>query len=253
MRRAPWPRVEVSLAPEDALVCLADAHLTAEATGPRAEFCRFARSQAGNTLVLLGDLFHLFPGPDAARRPEWRELLDCLRGCARRGKVYFLPGNRDFHAGRVLAAAAGVLVPGEAARFRSGDLRVYACHGDQLCQDDVWYQRMKALIRNPLPVALWMQLPAACRSGIARVLRAWTLRSLRRKPARQLRPSPEVVRRLCARGADVIVSGHRHAEGRAVFDSGGRTCVHYELPAWSDERTFVRVRAGTAEFVRLGS
>ncbi len=253
MRRAPWPRAETPVPAGGALAFVADAHLAEGGEDARADFCAFARSQAGNTLVVLGDLFHLFPGPQIVRRPEWRGLLACLRECARRGQVYFLPGNRDFHAGRALAAAAGVLLPGETVRFRSGDRCVYACHGDQLCQDDVWYQRMKGLIRNPLPVGIWMQLPAPCRDGIVRLLRAWTLRSLRAKPARQLLPSPDVVRRLCARGADIIVSGHRHAGGRTVCDSNGRACEHCELPAWCDERTFVRVRGGAAEFVRFGS
>jgi UDP-2,3-diacylglucosamine hydrolase len=253
MRRAPWPHAVTPIPAEGELLFVADPHFTEGGSGPLADFCAFARAHRGETLVLLGDVFHLFQGPEILREPRWRDMLACLRACAHEGRVVFLPGNRDFQAGRALARAAGVLLPGETARFLSGGRCVYACRGDQLCQDDVLYQRMKRVIRNPLVVGAWSQLPSSVRTGIARALRAFTLRSLRKKTARQLVASPDVVRRLFAQGADIVVSGHRHVGARTAYDVGGRACEHHELPPWCDERTFLRVRAGAAETAHFGA
>jgi UDP-2,3-diacylglucosamine hydrolase len=245
MGRELWPRGSPVEAGAEPIVFAADLHLSPDAGPCRDRFCRFVGELPGGHLVLLGDLFHLYWGPEVLADPFWRPVLRALRSFAGRGgKAYFLPGNRDFHVGGEIRRRAGVECPGEAVRFRSGTKDLLACHGDQLCLKDVWYQRMKRIIRDAAARRAWRALPALLRRRLAMGLRFFTRRSLRKKEPPHLLPSPAALRSIFRRGADAVVSGHRHILGTTRFRVDGRPCLHLELPPWCDEGRVVVSREG---------
>lgn len=199
---------------------------------------------------MLGDLFHLYWGQGVLDHPYWEPLLRAMRSYARRGALFFLEGNRDFQAGPEIQRRASALSAGEILLIRSGEKLIYACHGDQLCQDDVGYQRMKRLVRDPALLGLWRSLPGSLRKRFALGLRFFTLRSLRTKAADQLAPSAVALRAIFKRGADFVVSGHRHVFGITPYVAGSRKCAHIELSPWCDSGTFLVSREGVLSFGR---
>ena len=248
MHRSPWPSAVTADAGSAPLIFAADPHLHAGCQGDIAAFTRMIESLPGGFLVLLGDTFHLYWGPEVLAQPCWTPLLGALRSFCGRGRVFFLRGNRDFLVDQELQRRTGVPVAGEVVLFRAAGLLVYACHGDQLLAGDVAYQRMKRVIRSSAAVRFWLALPAPLRRWLARGLRSVTVRSLERKCRSDLVPHRRTLAALFRRGADVVVSGHRHAAGAAVHAVGARSCLHHEVPAWCDARQVLVFEAGTRQF-----
>jgi UDP-2,3-diacylglucosamine hydrolase len=250
MRKLPWPSTAARDAGADEIRFVADVHLAPSEPAWIDRFCAFVETLPGGQLVLLGDLFHLYWGPEMLDDPLWGRLIAALRDRGRGGRVLFLPGNRDFHGGVELNRRASVDIEGEVLTIRSGDKCIYACHGDQLCQKDRGYQHMKRVIRSPPVLRLWRRLPRFVRKRFAGGLRWATRQHLAMKAPPQLTVSGWALRTIFKRGANVIVSGHRHVLGSKAYVVNGRECVHYELPPWSETGIFLLSRAGTISLGR---
>ena len=63
--------------------------------------------------------------------------------------VYFMHGNRDFMIGETFAAETGVTILNDPDRVDLYGENVLLSHGDALCTDDVQYQQVRAMTRNP--------------------------------------------------------------------------------------------------------
>ena len=227
---------------EGAVVFVADLHLSDGDPACRDRFRAFLAELGEGALFLLGDTFHIYWGPELLKEPFWTPLLASLRDFSRRGTVFFLPGNRDYGVGPEFARESGARLAGESVEVRLGRRRVFACHGDQLCRDDVKYQRMKRVIRDRSVIKFWLALPVSLRKRLAAGLRTVALRSLAAKDEPQLRPTERTLRMLFSRGADVVVSGHRHLLGTRRYRVGKRSCLHLELPPWCEDGIFLMAR-----------
>src|SRR3954471_11028327 len=66
------------------------------------------RAEAGDTVVLAGDLFDLFVGNKRVFLERYREFLTELEAAGRRGvRIHYIEGNHDFHLRGVFARIPG--------------------------------------------------------------------------------------------------------------------------------------------------
>lgn len=244
MRNSPLPQSVLTLPAGRDILFTADLHLALSQPEGVARATAFISRLNASHWVILGDLFHLYWGADCLRNPAWEPVLTALRRLTRGCRVFFCPGNRDFLVGPEFQARTGVRVIGETLLCRLGDQAVYACHGDQLARDDLPYQCMKLIIRNPVLRGVWRCLPSALRRRLSGELRSVTVRHLDRKTPAHLMPARDVLVRIFKRGARTIVSGHRHAKQVTDYTVAGRQCRHYELPAWSERPEGLLYRDG---------
>jgi hypothetical protein len=104
----------------------------------------------GAPALILGDLFEFWTGPKQCRAREWQPVLEGLRESSRRGvRSWVLHGNRDFLLDASFEKQTGArVVPGGLLVERPGGESLLLLHGDELCLNDLEYQRSKKLLRS---------------------------------------------------------------------------------------------------------
>jgi UDP-2,3-diacylglucosamine hydrolase len=134
-----------------ATLFISDLHLDDRRPEATAAFLAFLdRDAAGaDALYILGDLFEYWLGDDAPT-PVGQAVAPALRALSDSGvHVAFTHGNRDFLLGERYAEAAGMtLLPEEHVVDLYG-APTLLLHGDTLCTDDVQYQQVRKMLRNP--------------------------------------------------------------------------------------------------------
>lgn len=130
---------------------ISDLHL--DAARPRATelFLEFLRETASGAeaLYILGDLFEAWIGDDDPD-PHHARVQAALRTLTDSGVAgYFMHGNRDFLIGETFATRTGFTLLDDPAVIELFGQRTLLMHGDTLCTDDVNYQKVRAMFRDP--------------------------------------------------------------------------------------------------------
>jgi UDP-2,3-diacylglucosamine hydrolase len=119
-------------------------------------------------VFVLGDLFDSYVSRRQVAFGVWRDVAAAFAGAAAVGtEVWLLCGNRDFLLGPEFAAASRVHLVDGGVRTRLAGADTLLLHGDELCQNDLPYQRAKRWLRHPLTRAVarrllgrWRRRPA---------------------------------------------------------------------------------------------
>jgi UDP-2,3-diacylglucosamine hydrolase len=134
-----------------ATLFISDLHLDDSRPAATEAFLTFLETDASgaDALYILGDLFEYWLGDDAPT-PVGRIVAPAIQSVSKSGvPVYFTHGNRDFLLGERYAEAAGMqLLPEEHVVDLYG-APTLLLHGDTLCTDDVQYQQVRRMLRDP--------------------------------------------------------------------------------------------------------
>jgi UDP-2,3-diacylglucosamine hydrolase len=227
------------------ILFISDLHLGA-APGSIDQFTTFLRTEAtrSDALYILGDLFETWIGDDdddVARSRATTALRELVAG----GTPCFIQhGNRDFLLGAGFALASGCQLLPDPTTLDIDGRRFVLTHGDQLCTEDLRYQRYRRLVRNPAVQALWRALPLDLRRRLAGSLRRRSHAHVRQQPAAIMDVTPTAVAALLesTRG-NVLVHGHTHRPAVHAIDVGGSARTRIVLGDWPDQATMLQVNA----------
>ncbi len=130
---------------------ISDLHLDDSRPAATEAFLAFLDREArdAEALYILGDLFEYWLGDDAPT-PVGQAVAPALRTIADAGvPVYFTHGNRDFLLGEAYAGASGMKLLAEEHVVDLYGAPTLLLHGDTLCTDDVQYQQVRRMLRDP--------------------------------------------------------------------------------------------------------
>jgi UDP-2,3-diacylglucosamine hydrolase len=235
------------------ILVTSDVHLRPDRPERTARFLDFLGSlgdrEPAPDVYILGDLFDFWIGPRHPRNGLVRSVFDGFREASRRGvRIYFLPGNRDFHMDPAVLSAVGVHGLGETHAVDSSAGRLLLAHGDQFCTRDWPYRITRAIIRSLPARVLWRALPGKLALNLATGFGALSRRSVRRKPDLTLAISPQEMERAFRGGADAVVCGHVHRQGHTPMAGDGWRGDLYTLGAWDEGQPHLVVVDGTIAF-----
>jgi UDP-2,3-diacylglucosamine hydrolase len=218
-----------------ATLVVSDLHLDPGVPDIAAQFADFLATTArdASALYVLGDLFEVWLGDDDPR-PQPREVIRALRALAGRGvPLFFMHGNRDFLLGpRFAADAGGTLLVDPTLALLHGR-RVLFTHGDALCTDDTPYQKLRALVRDPVWQAQFLALSLEQREALAAQARAGSRAHIATQMAELMDVNPGAVSDALRRsGAELLVHGHTHRPGIHPLEVDGRACTRIVLGDW---------------------
>lgn len=232
------------------LVVIADPHLGV-IPGDVEEMGRFIETldPAVSELVFLGDLFHIWAGPEKYHTPLVSRMLESLRGYRKvGGRVFLVVGNRDaFLSGhpknrRLQHLPFDAIFP-DFGILKPGSREVMVVHGDTVNQHDVRYLRWRRTIRHPLFERFFDLLPASWVKRIMFRLEA-NLQQTNMEYRRQF-PVVEwdcfVDRAAAEHGVDLLLCGHFHPKELIIKTSGNTTAI--VVPDWIREGAYLRVDA----------
>ena len=156
-----------------ATLFISDLHLEADRPEIGEQFLEFLAGPArtADALYILGDLFEAWIGDDDPS-PYYAEMKAAIRDLADSGvPVFFMHGNRDFMIGESFAREAGVTILEDPCVIELHGEKILLSHGDYLCTDDVEYQQVRAMTRNPEWQAMMLAKSVEERSAFARQAR----------------------------------------------------------------------------------
>jgi UDP-2,3-diacylglucosamine hydrolase len=218
---------------------ISDLHLSESDPVTHAKFLAFARgpARAANRLYILGDLFHHWLGDGQIRHdPYAAEVVSELRAVSASGcEIALLVGNRDFMIGQEFCTAIG-------ARFLDGPTRemidgreFLLLHGDELCTDDIGYQKARKILRHPLFKPTVAPLPYFLRIRIAQFLRRKSASHKRTLSTQIMDVTEQAVAELFRKeGIQNMIHGHTHRPNTHTHLVDGHACTRTVLADWQE-------------------
>jgi UDP-2,3-diacylglucosamine hydrolase len=227
-----------------ATLFISDLHLHANRPAATDAFIGFLENDArgADALYILGDLYEIWFGDDQADAHD-RRVTAALAEFTRTGvPCFFLRGNRDYMIGTEWAADAGVtLLPGPTLIYVGGE-SVLVSHGDELCTDDVSYQRYRNYAQNPAVQRRAMLLPAFLRHWIGNRIRNRSIAN-----AKHNRKRPEitdvneqaVMHALRSYAVLNLLHGHTHRPAIHELDLDGESARRIVLGDWYEQASIL--------------
>lgn len=222
---------------------VSDIHLSESRDDIVAAFLRFLDEIVieADSLYILGDLFDFWAGDDI-ETPLTVTVAQHLRTLQERGvELYFQHGNRDFALGNHYAKRAGItLIPPE---YRlPGAPEIILLHGDELCTDDLQYQKYKRWIRHPIILTLLRRLPKRYRLKLAENIRQ---KSQQREDRAIIDVNEDYVRNyFLEHKVSTLIHGHTHRPNTHQYDEQGQLYRRYVLSDWDRVGDYLRLEAG---------
>lgn len=222
---------------------ISDLHLEADRPDIADQFLRFLETEAlhAERLYILGDLFESWVGDDDPNE-HYAWIKQALRKLTRRDvPVFFMHGNRDFMIGEVFAEETGVMVIEDPSIIEIYGNSVLLSHGDAYCTDDVEYQGMREMSRNPEWQAMMLG-----KSLEERLLFAAQARATSKASSSSINEditdvnTDAIDEALRAAGVYIMVHGHTHRPAVHDFVVDGQPARRIVLGDWYDQGSVIR-------------
>lgn len=213
------------------LVVWTDLHLQAAAPSEIQAFAQQVDAvESGTRLLLLGDLFDAWTGPEAVNEAAFEPLRAALAARHAAGETtILLRGNRDVLMRPAQAESLGMSLA-DRVLWDGPSGPVLFSHGDEYCLNDAPYQRLRSTLRRPFVRGLLRCLPASVRIWMGKKMRGHSQEAVARKPLDTLALDLSAAERaLDQASAGLAVIGHLHAAANHDLEGGKRLLV---LPAW---------------------
>ena len=130
---------------------IADLHLTQVEIDKIELFDQFCTEYASQVdqLFILGDLFNTWIGDDISLN-TYQSIATIMNKLSKTTQVFVMVGNRDFLLSNTFEKETGCKLIKEPHLLNHNEKNYLLIHGDSLCTDDVDYQKLKKVIRNPI-------------------------------------------------------------------------------------------------------
>ena len=219
-----------------ATLFVSDLHLSPERPRVNEQFFDFAGriARGADALYVLGDLFDYWLGDDALAEPFNAAVADALQAVSASGvAVRLMHGNRDLLIGQAFVRRCGAELIEDPRLIELHGVRTLVMHGDTLCSDDVEYQKVRVLARDPANQARFLAQPLAARREEMLGFRSRSEQSKQTKPLEimdvAIRTVEEALRQ---HGYPRLIHGHTHRPARHVHTVDGRECERWVLYDW---------------------
>ena len=210
---------------------VADLHLDAASPEIARQFHAFLAGEArsADALYILGDLFEAWLGDDDPD-PAARATVAALRSLVDSGvRCFVMHGNRDFLIGERFCRETGAIMLADGVVVELYGEQVLLMHGDALCTEDVSYQRLRRIVRNPIVRWILRNMSLDRRRALARRMRAGSRAHIGVTPAEIMDVNTAAVAQaLREAGVATLIHGHTHrpaVHGLSVDDNPARRIV----------------------------
>ena len=196
-----------------------------------ANFCKKYASKA-DQLFILGDLFNTWIGDDVSLA-NYKKIINTLRDLSQDTKVCIMAGNRDFLLSKQFELKSGCQLIIEPYILELDTNKFLLIHGDSLCTDDINYQKLKRVLRNPITQFIFLKLSKNIRLKLTGQLRKRSIEAQSYKTQELMDVNQETTDLLMSNysGFDLI-HGHTHRQKTHIEEKYTR----YVLGDWSNAK-----------------
>lgn len=198
-------------------------------------------------ILFLGDLFHIWAGPEKYHTSPVKTLLPVLKKFRQAdGQVHLVVGNRDIflpevHQGNSACALPFDSISQEFGVFSLQGQKLAAFHGDTINSKDKRYLRWRRLVRHPLFQGVFNLLPDGWVTNIMfrleDQLKSTNLEFRRQFPADEWSKFMEKVNRELA--PKLLIAGHFHPDQPIV--SSHACTMGVVVPDWHTDQSYLEI------------
>ena len=224
---------------------MSDMHLDPTRPEISTLFVQTLEQHAGkaDAVYLLGDLFEVWLG-DTVSLPDYPDIVGAMRQLVNAGTALFvMRGNRDFMLSQGFAEATGATLLADTVVVDLYGTKTLISHGDQLCTDDVSYQRFRKVVTRP-----WVQwlalhcIPDSKKRRIAADIRAASKKAQTQKQADIMDVNNQAVTAWFERyGVSEMIHGHTHRPKQHQHTVNGQTATRWVLGDWYSQGSLLTV------------
>ena len=195
------------------------------------KFCEDHASKA-DQLFILGDLFNTWLGDDVSLTSH-KAIISTLKELTKETKVFVMVGNRDFLLSHNFEAETGCTLINEPYELEHNTKKFLLIHGDSLCTDDINYQKLKRVLRNPFVQFIFLHLPKNIRLKLTGQLRKKSVEAQSYKSSKIMDVNQQTTDLLMSKypGYDLI-HGHTHRQKTHTM----KNYTRYVLGDWSQNK-----------------
>jgi UDP-2,3-diacylglucosamine hydrolase len=233
---------------------ISDLHLQAAEPATLAAWQHYMAHTRADAIFILGDLFEVWVGDDAAQPGSFEaQCAQTLLTASQHRAIFFMPGNRDFLVGQRFMQQSGSTLLADPTVLSFAGQRWLLTHGDALCLDDTDYMAFRAQVRSAGWQQAFLAQPLAERKAVAQGLREQS--EARKAGSRETGTTYAdvdtalAVQWLNSADSQHMIHGHTHrpADHVLVTEPSGRSLQRTVLSDWDGAATPAR-----AEVLRLG-
>ena len=227
---------------------IADCHLSPKRPQIVELFCNFLenRAQAAQQLYILGDLFDQWLGDDDPAT-GLESVFAALRRYAQSKPIYFMPGNHDFLASEEFSSRTRCRFLGKSPAQDAAVINIEGCatllmHGDQLCTDDVAYQRYRTVVRNRMLQRLWKTMPLKWRQSLVKRLVSTSKHATSKKTEAIMDVNTDTVNAMMRQHrVQRLIHGHVHRPAIHDFMLDNKAAQRLVLGDWYEQGSVLEI------------
>jgi len=193
---------------------IADLHLTQVENDKIELFDQFCLEHASKVdqLFILGDLFNTWIGDDISL-DTYQSITNILNKLTKTTQVFVMFGNRDFLLSNTFEKATGCKLIKEPYSLSHNGKNYLLIHGDSLCTDDLDYQKLKKVLRNPIIQFIFLKLPKKLRLKLTGQLRKKSIEAQSYKSEKIMDVNQSAVDDLMTKYTNSdLIHGHTHRQ-----------------------------------------
>ncbi|NOU49749.1 UDP-2,3-diacylglucosamine diphosphatase [Pseudoalteromonas sp. JBTF-M23] len=195
-----------------------------------------------DALYILGDFFEVWIGDDE-QSPLALEVANKLKAVAQTGiPIFFTHGNRDFLLGKRYAKQANMTLLPEQHVVDLYGTPTLVLHGDEMCIDDIAYQKFRKKSRGWWWPKLILSLPLSVRRNIAKNGRAKSKAKQMNQAADILDVTPSAVLEMFERyNVAHMIHGHTHRPDVHTYKHNNKQLTRTVLGDWYSQSSYLVV------------
>ncbi|WP_282146351.1 UDP-2,3-diacylglucosamine diphosphatase [Alteromonas stellipolaris] len=216
---------------------IADLHLSADRPDITGCLIQFLENEAkeADALYVLGDLFEVWIGDDDVT-PFNTAVAEAFKTLSQHVPIYFMHGNRDFAIREGWTNKAGMTLINEPTVIDLYGTPTLITHGDELCTNDVAYQKFRKKSRGWWWPRLMLALPLWYRRRVARNGRAESKENQKHLKPDIMDVTPtEVVKVMERHKVQRLIHGHTHRPNIHSLTTNGKPATRIVLGDWYDQ------------------
>ena len=213
---------------------IADLHLTQVENDKVELFNQFCTEYASKVdqLFILGDLFNTWIGDDISLN-AYQTIINVLNKLTKTTEVFVMVGNRDFLLSNTFENETGCKLIKEPYLLNHHEKKYLLIHGDSLCTDDVDYQKLKKVLRNPMIQFIFLHLPKKIRLKLTGQLRKKSIEAQSYKSEKIMDVNQSTVDELMTKYPNSdLIHGHTHRQNTHKMERYTR----YVLGDWKNNQ-----------------
>lgn len=193
-----------------------------------------------NQLYILGDLFNTWLGDDIVAEP-FLKIIDALSTLSQSGvQCFLMVGNRDFMIKDDFSQRCGCQLLSDPTVIELDGHEILLSHGDNMCTDDVSYQRYRRWINNKLLQRLFLSLPSSYRQKISDKIKQKSREQKQNKSVMIMDVNDNAVDEMMQQyQVDYLLHGHTH---RPAIHTLSKNRYRIVLGDWDEKPSYLSYR-----------